>query len=134
MENQGVPARGLVREGTEEHDGNTQEAPARGLGRVSIKDSARGAPARGFVGGGRYKQRSESSSERPREEEYGEPEQQVNSLRSKRSRVREGNRQARRHWKHRNRGGAHQESDRMAAAGTGPSMQERDRRIPGQRM
>ncbi|GFO24922.1 hypothetical protein PoB_005142700 [Plakobranchus ocellatus] len=58
----------LVREGTEEHDGNTQEvpardlvrvamgdsstqkAPARGLGRVSMEGSARGAPARGFVG------------------------------------------------------------------------------------
>ncbi|GFN88277.1 hypothetical protein PoB_001478300 [Plakobranchus ocellatus] len=47
MENQGVPARGLVREGTAEQDGNTQEAPARGLVRVAMGDSStQEAPAR----------------------------------------------------------------------------------------
>ncbi|GFO16519.1 hypothetical protein PoB_004302400 [Plakobranchus ocellatus] len=80
---------------------------------------------------GKYgRQRSRSSRERSREEEYGELEQQVGSLRSERSRVRRGNRQARRLRKHRNQGGTHQESDRLATAGAGPSLQEREQEDP----
>ncbi|GFO47410.1 hypothetical protein PoB_007391500 [Plakobranchus ocellatus] len=55
---------------------------------------------------GKYgRQRLRSSRERSREEEHGELEQQVGSLRRERSRVRRGNRQARRLRKHRNQGG-----------------------------
>ncbi|GFN94643.1 hypothetical protein PoB_002114900 [Plakobranchus ocellatus] len=112
--------------GRQQHPGSPRERSREGkYGRQRSR-----SPRERVRGGGRYKQRSESSRERSREEEYGEPEQQVGSLRSERSRVHGGNRQARRHWKHRNRGGAHQESDRMAAAGAGPSMQEREQEDP----
>ncbi|GFN85838.1 hypothetical protein PoB_001234400 [Plakobranchus ocellatus] len=80
---------------------------------------------------GKYgRQRSRSSRERSREEEHGELEQQVGNLRSERSRVRRGNRQARRLRKHRKQGRTHQESDRLATAGAGPSLQEREQEDP----
>ncbi|GFO46544.1 hypothetical protein PoB_007304900 [Plakobranchus ocellatus] len=80
---------------------------------------------------GKYgRQRSRSSRERSSEEEYGELEQKVSSLCSERPRARRGNHQARRLRKHRNRGGTHQESDRLATAGAGPSLQEREQEDP----
>ncbi|GFO12626.1 hypothetical protein PoB_003913100 [Plakobranchus ocellatus] len=51
------PRRGLVRVAM--GDSSTQEAPARGLGRVSMEGSARGAPARGAPARGLVRRRIE---------------------------------------------------------------------------